>query len=142
MTASTLDRARAESILRAAAAVFLVALLVHGADHTRRGFDAVTAQVMWLGNVQLVLSLVTVVLVFTRHRLAAWFAVGIGFASALGFTVAHLVPHWSSLSDSFTGTHPAPGVNAFSWFAAAFEIVAGLALGAAGVLALRAEPRE
>ena len=139
MTYAALDQPRAETILRTATAVFLLALLVHGADHARRGFDALTPEVLWMGNVQIVLSLVTVVLVFTRQRFAAWFAVGIGFASAFGFTVAHLLPHWSVLSDSFTGAHPAPAVNAFSWFAAAFEIVAGFALGVAGVLALRAE---
>ena len=139
MMDSALARSHADAILRGATAVFLVALLVHGADHARRGFDAVTPEVMWAGNLQIVLSLVTVVLVFMRHRLAAWFAVGVGFASAFGFTAAHVLPHWSVFSDSFTGSHPAQGVTAFSWFAAAFEIIAGLALGIAGVLALRAE---
>src|SRR6478609_10284675 len=129
---------RSPEPLRVAAVVFAVALLVHGADHLRRGMDVVTPEVFWLGNVQLVLSLVTLVLVFRGHRWAPAFAVGIGFASAIGFSAAHLLPHWSAFSDSFTGAHHAPHVTAFSWFAACFEIVAGLALGIAGLRARRA----
>ena len=99
---------RSPDPLRVAATVFAVALLVHGADHLRRGMDVVTPEVFWLGNVQLVLSLVTLVLVFRGHRWAPAFAVGIGFASAIGFSAAHLLPHWSAFSDSFTGAHHAP----------------------------------
>jgi hypothetical protein len=123
--------------LRAAAVVFAIALAVHGADHLRRGMGVLTPEVFWLGNVQLVLSLVTLVLVFRRHRWAPAFAVAVGFASAAGFAAAHLLPHWSAFSDAFTGGHHAPGVTAFSWFAAIFEIGAGLALGITGLRALR-----
>jgi hypothetical protein len=123
--------------LRVAATVFAVALLVHGTDHLRRGMDVLTPEVFWLGNVQLVVSLITLVLVFRDHRWAPAFAVGIGFASAIGFSAAHLLPHWSAFSDAFTGGHHAPGVTAFSWFAACFEIGAGLALGITGLRALR-----
>jgi hypothetical protein len=59
----------------------------------------------------------------------------VGFTSAVGFTVVHLVPDWGPLSDAFPGAHGA-GVTAFSWFAALFEIGADLAFGAAGVVAL------
>ena len=126
--------------LRTAAVVFAIALAVHGADHVRRGMDVLTPQVFWLGNVQIVLSIVTLVLVFRHHRWAPAFAIGVGFASAIGFSAAHLLPHWSSFSDAFTGAHHAPGVTVFSWFAAGFEIVAGLLLGVAGLRALRTAP--
>ena len=118
---------RSPDPLRVAAVVFAVALLVHGADHLRRGMDVVTPEVFWLGNVQLVLSLVTLVLVFRGHRWAPAFAVGVGFASAVGFSAAHLLPHWSAFSDSFTGAHHASGVTAFSWIAATFEIAWSIA---------------
>src|SRR6476659_6631847 len=85
--------------LRVTALVFAVALLVHGADHLRRGMDVVTPEVFWLGTLQLVLSLVTVVLVFRGHRWSPAFAVGVGFASTAGFSAAHLLPHWSAFSD-------------------------------------------
>jgi len=143
MTApTTVDRpARTGSggtdLLRIAAAVFAVALVIHGADHLRRGMDVITPEVLWLGNLQLVLSAVTIVLVFRGHRWAPGFAIAVGFASAIGFTAAHLLPHWSAFSDSFTGGHHAPGVSTYSWFAACTEIAAGLLLGVAGVVAAR-----
>jgi hypothetical protein len=56
----------------------------------------------------------------------------------VGFTAAHLLPHWSAFSDSFTGSEVAPHVTAFSWFAALFEIGADLAFGWAGLRVLRA----
>jgi len=124
--------------LRVAGVVFAVALVVHGADHFRRGMDVITPEVFWLGNLQIALSIVTLVLVFRRHRWAPAFAVVTGFASAIGFSAAHLLPHWSAFSDAFTGAHHAPHVTGFSWFAACFEIGAGLALGVAGLRALRA----
>jgi hypothetical protein len=64
-------------------------------------------------------------------------ATAVGFASAIGFTAAHVLPHWSTFSDSFTGADVAPGVTAFSWFAALFEIGADLAFGWAGLRTLR-----
>jgi hypothetical protein len=38
--------------LRIASVVFAVALLVHGADHLRRGTDVLSGEVMWAGTVQ------------------------------------------------------------------------------------------
>jgi hypothetical protein len=121
-----------ERLLRITGVVFLIALLVHAADHLRRGFDVLTPTVFWAGNLQLTLGIVTLVLVFRGHRWGPAAAVAIGFTSAVGFTAAHLLPHWSTFSDSFTGAHPAPGVTGFSWFAALFEIGADLAFGWAG----------
>src|SRR4051794_10510996 len=134
----TAPAGRATDALRTAGVVFAIALVVHGVDHLRRGMDVITAQVLWLGNLQILLSIVTLVLIFRRHRWAPAFAVGVGFASAIGFSAAHLLPHWSAFSDSFTGAHHAPAVTAFSWIAAIFEIAAGLGLGITGLFALRA----
>jgi hypothetical protein len=123
--------------LRTAGVVFAIALVIHGADHFRRGMDVLTPAVFWAGNAQIALSVVTLVLIFRHHRLAPAFAAVLGFASAIGFTAAHVVPHWSTFSDSFTGAHPAPHVTGFSWFAAACEIGAGLYLGIAAVVTMR-----
>ena len=122
-----------DRFLRATAAIFALALVVHGADHVRRGYDVVTTVVRGAGATQAALGALTVFLVFRRHRYAPAMAVIVGFASAAGFTAAHLLPHWSAFSDSFTGNDVGPNVNAFSWFAALFEIAADLALGAAGL---------
>jgi hypothetical protein len=121
----------------ASGVVFAVALLVHGADHARRGVTELQPTVFWLGNAQTIGALVALFLVFTGHRWGPAAAVAIGFASAIGFTVVHLLPDWGPLSDAFPGAGSHAGVTAFSWFAAVFEIAADLGFGAAGVYALR-----
>jgi hypothetical protein len=126
-----------ERRLQRAAAVFAVAVAVHGADHVRRGLDAITAEVRYAGGLQFALTVVALVLVFRRHPAAPLFAIGVGFLSAIGFTAAHLLPHWSSFSDSFTGRRIAPGVDAFSWATALFEIGADIAFGWTGIRVLR-----
>ncbi len=134
-TGRDVDRSGREPLV-VVTVVFAVALVVHAADHFRRGMDVLAWPVFWAGNLQMVLAVITIVLVFRRHRLAPVFAVVVGFVSAIGFVLAHLLPHWSSLSDSFTGAHVAPHVTGFSWFAALFEIAADLALGFVGVVVL------
>ncbi|MET9213268.1 MULTISPECIES: hypothetical protein [unclassified Nocardia] len=127
-----------ETTLRAATAVFAVALVVHGADHLRRGMDATSALVNALGTLQLLAALLVVVLVFRRHSAAPLAAVIVGFASAAGFFVVHLLPDWfGPLSDSFVNAPADANVTGFSWFAALFEISADLAVGLAGLRVLR-----
>jgi hypothetical protein len=126
-----------QRLLPATGVVFAVALVVHGADHVRRGVAQLEPAVFWLGNLQTVAALIALFLVFTRHRWAPVAAAVIGFTSAVGFTVVHLVPDWGPLSDAFPGAHGHAEVTAFSWFAALFEIGADLAFGAAGVITLR-----
>ncbi|MDO3645377.1 hypothetical protein [Nocardia mangyaensis] len=128
-----------DSTLRVATAVFAIALLVHGSDHMRRGMSVTSALVNALGTLQILFALLTVFLVFRRHSAAPRAAMLIGFASAVGFTVVHLFPDWfGPLSDSFINAPPQARVTAFSWFAALFEVAAGLAIGIAGTRALRA----
>jgi len=122
-----------DRVLRATGVVFLAALLLHGADHLRRGFDVLTPAVFWTGNFQLVAALVTVGLVFLRHRWAPLAAMAIGFPSAVGFIASHLLPHWSSFSDAFPGGN----VDGWSWAAALVEIAADLAFGMAGWYVVR-----
>ena len=119
--------------------VFLTAVLVHGADHLRRGPDVVTAVVRTAGALQLALAVAAVVLVVRRHPAAPLAAIAVGLPSAVLFAASHLLPHWSSFSDSFTGSETGPGVNAFSWFSAVFEIAADLAFAFAGLLVLRGQ---
>jgi hypothetical protein len=125
--------------LRWAAVLYVLAVLVHGADHVRRGIDAVTTEVRSSGLVQLVLALVVLFLVLRGHRWAAAAATSLGFTSALLFVAVHFVPYWGSFSDSFTGSRVGPDVTALSWVAAIVEVAAGLALGWAGA---RAFPRS
>jgi Na+/proline symporter len=127
------DEHSSEQRLRWIAVIFLAAVTVHGADHVRRGMDVVTTQVMSAGSIQFLLAVIAVVLVYRRHPWAPLAAIAIGFASAIGFSAAHLLPHWSSFSDSFTGSHVAPNVSVLSWVTAVLEIGADLAFGWAGV---------
>jgi hypothetical protein len=130
-------RAYDDRVLRWAGALFAVALAVHGIDHMRRGIDVISLEVLWLGNLQTVAAVVALFLVFTGHRWGPPAAVAIGFASAIGFTVVHLFPYWSVLSDNFPGAESGAGVTAYSWFAALFEIGADLAFGWAGLRVMR-----
>jgi len=132
------DRQHTSALFRWAAIAFGVALAVHGADHLRRGMAATPPAVMIAGSVQLPLAAVTLVLVFTRSRWAPHAAIAVGFASAVGFTAAHLLPHWGFFSDSFINAAPAAHVTMFSWVSAVAEITADLLVGIAGIAVLRA----
>jgi hypothetical protein len=127
-----------ERIFRWAAAVFAVAVAVHGADHLRRGMDVVPSAVMVAGTIQLILAAVTVALVFTRSRWAPHAAIAIGFVSAMGFTAAHLLPAWGIFSDSFVNAPPSAHVTTFSWITAILEIGADIVFGLSGIAVLRA----
>ena len=124
-------------MLRGAGGLFAVALVVHGIDHMRRGFDVISTEVLWLGNVQTIGAVVALFLVFTGHRWGPVAAVAIGFASAVGFAVVHLLPYWSVVSDNFPGAESGAGVTGYSWFAALFEIGADVVFGWAGLRVLR-----
>jgi hypothetical protein len=122
--------------LRRAALVYAVGLVLHTADHLRRGIDAITPAVLWAGNVSTVLGVTAVMLVLLRHRAAPLVAALTGIPIALGVAAVHLLPSWGALSDSFL--HRATGVTAFSWFVVLLEISGALAMGAVGVTMLRA----
>jgi hypothetical protein len=125
-----------DRVLRFISVVFLAGVVVHGADHVRRGTDVVTTYVRGAGAAQFVLAVVAVVLVFRRHRLAPVMAVAVGIPGAVLFATVHLLPHWGAFSDAFTGSHTGVGVNGFSWFSALFEIAGDLAFGSAGLVML------
>ena len=133
MTSPATSRGRDDKRLRLAAVLFVVAYVIHGADHLRRGFGVLTDAVFWGGNLQGVLGLATVILVLAGHRWAPAAAVAVGFGSAAGFVAVHFLPDWGAFSDSFvTGD-----VIWFSWAAASIEVAADLFLGYAGLRVLR-----
>lgn len=124
----------ADRLLHRAALFFLFGFAVHNADHARRGLHVVTDEVIWAGTMVSMVAAVTVTLLVTRHRLGALVAAGAGFYIAFGVSASHLLPQWSALSD------PLPGgdVDTFTWIAVLLEVAGALALGVAGLLALRA----
>lgn len=126
-----------DRLLRTTSVVFIVAVLVHGTDHLRRGIGVMTTQVLTGGTIQYALAFLAVGLVLRRHRSAPAVAAAVGFGSALAFASAHLLPDWGAYSDAYVGSPVAPGVTAFSWFTAVFEIGADVVFGWAGLRALR-----
>jgi hypothetical protein len=118
----------ADRRLRLAATLFAVVVLLHNGDHLRRGADAVSDDVFWVGSSAMVIEVGVVALVFVRHRLAALAAVAAGFGLAAGYLLVHFTPGRSWLSDSF----PSGDVSAVSWAAGLAEVAAALVLGWAG----------
>ena len=109
---------------------------IHLIDHLRRGQGSISDVLYAAGNVSLVVQVATISLVLTRHRLAPIAAVAAGFSLALGFTAAHWLPRWSSISD------PVWEIKSLTWFsytASMAEILSALALALAGLAVVRAE---
>lgn len=119
--------------LELAAGFFTLAVLLHNSDHVRRGADTVSGDVFVAGTLAIAVEVAVVVLVFQRHRLAPLAATAIGYALAAGYVITHFLPQRSWLSDSFVS---ARDVSPLSWGAASIEVVAALALGTAGLLAV------
>lgn len=137
MTGAAVTIPRAQAVpLRAAAAFFTVAVLLHNGDHLRRGGDSASPEVFWLGSSAMLIEIGVVALVFMRHRFAPLAAAIAGLQLAVGYIAVHFTPERSWFSDSFVSG----GASSISVTAAALEAVSALALGAAGVLALRRQP--
>ena len=124
---------RTDRQLRVTAAIFAVAVLVHNADHLRRGGDSVSADVFWIGILAILVEVGVVALIFMRHPSAPLAAAVGGLWLAVGYLVVHFTPRRDVLSDSFTGG----GASWLSLFAASFETAAAVLLGIAGIMALR-----
>lgn len=119
--------------LRHAALGFSVAVVLHTADHFRRGLGASPVGVQVLGNLGLILSVVAVVAILTGHRTAPLVAVAVGFPLAVGFLVVHWLPDWGPFSDSLVEG----GASPLSQVASLLEVAGALWLGVAGLGALR-----
>lgn len=118
-----------ERKLQTGAAVYLAGLVLHTADHLRRGIDSVTDHVFWAGNLSTVLGVTAVVLIFTGHRFAPTAAVAFGFPIAIGVAAVHGLPEWSAFSDSFIDQT----MSWMSWSVVVIEIVGALATGIVGL---------
>jgi hypothetical protein len=119
-------------LLKYCALFYALGLALHTADHLRRGIDAVTTQVLWIGNVSTVVGITVAVLVIVGYRNAPILAAVTGIPVAVGVAAVHLLPKWSSaLSDSFVGAHNT-GVTALSWTVVLVEIAGALAMGIVG----------
>jgi hypothetical protein len=136
MAARTDAVGRSAARLRAAAVFFTIAVLVHNADHLRRGGDSVSAQVFWLGSLAILLEVTVVALIVTDHPLAPLVAAVTGFSLALGYVAVHFTPDRGWFSDSLL----VAGTDGVSRAAAVLEATAAVALGLAGADAWRHRP--
>jgi hypothetical protein len=126
-------------LLKYCALFYALGLALHTADHLRRGLDAVTTQVLWIGNVSTVIGITVAVLVIVGYRNAPMLAAVTGVPVALGVAAVHLLPKWSSaLSDTFIGAHNT-GVTGLSWAVVLVEIAGALAMGIVGLTIVRSE---
>ena len=129
-------RAETDDQLMTAGWIFLFGSTIHIIDHLRRGQGSVSEPLYVLGNVALVLQILSITLILTRHRLGPVVAASVGFPLALGFAAAHWLPHWSALSD------PVWQIRSATWFsysASVLEIAGAFAVGLAGLAVLRAD---
>ena len=120
-----------------AAVVFTLAVLLHGADHVRRGIGASGKDVFVLGAAGAVVEVAIVMAIARRHPLAPAAAAAGGSVLAAGYVAAHFLPRRALFSDPLAS---APAVTWLSWAAASIEVAAALALAAAGAVALFGRP--
>ena len=123
--------------LAIAAAAFLAANLLHGADHVRQGVDDVGVAVK-IGGALLTVAAIEVFR-RRRHPGAALLATIVGFTAAVAVVASHVAPHWSILSDSYLDD---VSPDALSWAVMLAEVAAGFMLGVVGLRRLeRTAPR-
>ncbi len=128
------DPANANRIFRLAAGFYLTAWALHTFDHIRRGIFEVPIAVQALGNVQVLLTLGFIWLLWKGHALAPIAAIAIGVPATVGIAAVHLLPDFGPVSDSLW----VDGIDAFTWLAVIVEILGTIVLTIGGALAWRA----
>jgi hypothetical protein len=126
-----MDRARIrDDWLAIAAIAYLVANLLHGADHIRQELAGVNV-VIAAGGAMLTAAGVAAVIVALRHEpRTPLVATVVGFIAAILVAASHVAPHWSVLSDSYIDdVHP----DALSWAVVLLEITTAAFLGSVGL---------
>ncbi len=132
-----MEMSAASRRLVAAGWVFAAGSGIHLLDHLRRGQSSISEELYWLGNLGLILQVVAITLIVTRHTHGPRVAAAAGTALSVGFLAAHWLPEWSALSDPVWEIESA---RWFSYLASSAEILGAAAIAAAGISVLRAQP--
>jgi hypothetical protein len=119
--------------LRRANILFVIANLLHTADHERQGTARLSWEILAGGSAITIAAIASLVLAWRRDWRAPVFGTVLGFSAAVGIASSHLAPHWSALSDSYPQIH----ADAISWLAVLIEIGAALVLATVATLQLR-----
>jgi hypothetical protein len=122
-------------LLVVTSAALLVSVALHGIDHALqdRGIGALSTEVLIGGTVNATAAVGAFWLALQDYPRAPQALAFIGTYIAFGVTAAHFMPHWSALSDPYVDLD----LQLISWAAAASEVIAAAALGAAGFAVLR-----
>ena len=99
------------------------------ADHTLRQDRTTPSELGVVGTLGLVAAIAVLVAALLRRRETPLLAVLVGTGTAVGFMAVHLLPEWSALSDPY----PELGLDALSWASMLGSLLAGAALGVAGL---------
>ena len=124
--------------LAIAAVAFVVANLLHTADHLRQGLGGLTPAIVVGGTSLTVLAIVVMVMALRGHPRAPAFCAVVGLSGAVGIAASHLAPHWSTLSDPY----PDLSVDALSWAVMLAEIAAALVLAIVALRQLMRQPQH
>ena len=124
--------------LAIAALAFVVANLLHTADHLRQGLGGLTPAIVVGGTSLTVLEIVVMVMALRGHPRAPAFCAVVGLSGAVGIAASHLAPHWSTLSDPY----PDLSVDALSWAVMLAEIAAALVLAIVALRRLARQPQH
>jgi hypothetical protein len=119
--------------LRGANVLFVIANLLHTADHERQGTAGLSWEILAGGSAITIAAIASLVLAWRRDWRAPVFGTVLGLSAAVGIASSHLAPHWSALSDSYPQIH----ADAISWIAVLIEIAAALVLATVASLQLR-----
>jgi quinol-cytochrome oxidoreductase complex cytochrome b subunit len=120
--------------LTIAATAFLAANLLHGIDHERQGTERLTTEVKAGGVVLTLLAILALIVVLRRSSRAPLVATAVGFWAAINVSAAHIAPHWSALSDSYSEVD----ADALAWSVMLLEVATALLLAIVGLRALLA----
>ena len=124
--------------LAIAAVAFVVANILHTADHFRQGLGGLTPAILIAGTTLTVLAIVVMVMALRGHPRAPAFCAVVGLSGAVGVAASHLAPHWSTLSDPY----PDLSVDALSWAVMLAEIAAALVLAIVALRQLARQPQH
>ena len=124
--------------MAAAAVAFVVANLLHTADHFRQGLGGLSPAILVGGTAITALAIVAMLMALRGHPRAPAFCAVVGLSGAAGIAASHLAPHWSTLSDPY----PDLSVDALSWAVMLLEIGAALVLAIAALRRLARRPQH